>query len=276
MSNWDPDILGIKALRAGAVRQIGKHFLQVRPHSAVSTCCEDCESCRQSMEDALSGKVADFSGGIGNYTEQELADAAIAVFGELSPLEAKTPTTVKTQTQEASAIASEIFNRSKAITATGITSTKKEDANLEEMREAAKAMHDKVKYKQAQQDIAALEARVNLVKRFGKQYANTDPASLSHVVAANTQFLGYKDGRELLDHLQKNPLKGEPCTRQCQRWRAAIDAVKKMAKEPKALATFNKENGIFYYNRSNAGGTRTRKSGDVRIGGNDFMEKSPE
>jgi predicted flap endonuclease-1-like 5' DNA nuclease len=101
------------------------------------------------------------------------------------------------------------------------------------------------------------------------------PHTLSGVATNKSQFHGYAGGKKMLEQLTRGKLQGEPCRRQCQRWRAAKKAVDKLANDPAALDKYNQENGKFYYNRAvkQPGGiTRITDTarGEVRIGGTDF------
>lgn len=104
------------------------------------------------------------------------------------------------------------------------------------------------------------------------------PKTLGGVATARGQFHGYKGGKQTLEELNKGELKGEPCRRQCQRWRASKKAVEKFARDPAALDQYNQDNGKFYYNRAiyqPGGVTRTQdvSRGEVRIGGTDFSSR---
>lgn len=109
--------------------------------------------------------------------------------------------------------------------------------------------------------------------------SNFTPGKTAHtlggVATSKSQFHGYAGGTGILKQLTRGRLQGEPCRRQCQRWRAAKNAVEKFANDKSALARYNQENGKFYYNRAvhQPGGiTRTLDTGrnEVRIGGTDF------
>lgn len=101
--------------------------------------------------------------------------------------------------------------------------------------------------------------------------------TLGGVATSKSQFHGYAGGTSTLNQLTKGKLSGEPCRRQCQRWRASKKAVEKFASDPKALDQYNQENGKFYYNRAvnQRGGARTLdvSRGEVRIGGTDFSTR---
>lgn len=100
------------------------------------------------------------------------------------------------------------------------------------------------------------------------------PHTLSGVATNKSQFHGQAGGKKMLQQLTRGKLTGEPCRRQCQRWRASKKAVDKFANDKGALDKYNQDNGKFYYNRAvnQAGGARTLDTGrgEVRIGGTDF------
>lgn len=101
------------------------------------------------------------------------------------------------------------------------------------------------------------------------------PHTLSGVATNKSQFHGYAGGKGILKQLTRGKLQGEPCRRQCQRWRASKKAVDKFANDHSALDKYNQDNGKFYYNRAihqPGGVTRVTdvSRGEVRIGGTDF------
>jgi hypothetical protein len=97
------------------ITNIAKSFLPCRPGASKNECIFDdpCAKCMQSMKNALAGK--EFPGEIRPHSSKDLSDAAITVFGELNPREAKTQSEMVTQQKEAKAIASMIFNRQHAV-----------------------------------------------------------------------------------------------------------------------------------------------------------------
>jgi predicted flap endonuclease-1-like 5' DNA nuclease len=200
------------------------------PEEPCEDCGDDCKKCQEEMKKALEGKLYDK--GIGNYSAQDLNDATVTTFGELSAGEAKGADAIAMQQNESEGVASMMFNRHNAV---------------------ASGQRPK-----------------------GSNFTpGKTPHTLSGVSTSKSQFHGNAGGKKMLKELTRGKLQGEPCRRQCQRWRASKKAVEKFAKDPAALDKFNKDNGTFYYNRAvrQPGGiTRTLNTGrgEVRFGGTDF------
>lgn len=228
MSNETPS-----ADAQGTFDKAKEEFPAKKPEEPCIDCADECKKCQDEMKKALQGKLYDK--GIGNYSAQDLNDATITTFGELSALEAKGAEAIATQQRETEGIASLMYNRHNA------------------------------------------ELSGNLPKDANFTPGKT-PNTLSGIATRQSQFHGYKDGKALLrDHLTKGKLQGEPCRRQCQRWRASKKAVEKFASDPAALEQYKKDNGTFYWNRAvnQRDGMRTLdvSRGEVRIGGTDFSSR---
>lgn len=214
----------------GTFDKAAEKFPAKSPDEPCEDCGDDCKKCQEEMKKALQGKLYDK--GIGQYSAQDLNDATVTTFGELSSGEAKGAAAIATQQRESEGIAAMMFNRHNAV-ASG-------------QRPAG---------------------------------SNFTPGKTAHtlggVSTSKSQFHGYAGGKGILKQLTRGKLQGEPCRRQCQRWRAAKKAVEKFAKDPAALEQYNQQNGKFYYNRAvrQPGGiTRITDTarGEVRIGGTDF------
>lgn len=200
------------------------------PEEPCEDCGDDCKKCQEEMKKALQGKL--YEEGIGQYSAQDLNDATVTTFGELSAGEAKGAEAIATQQRESEGIAAMMFNR-----------------------------HDAVASGQR--------------PRGSNFTPGKTPHTLSGISTNKSQFHGNAGGKKMLQQLTRGKLQGEPCRRQCQRFRAAKKAVEKFAKDPAALEKYNQENGKFYYNRAirqPGGVTRTLDAGrgEVRIGGTDF------
>lgn len=290
-------------------KNIDRLFTAEEPVAAVKDCHECC--CDEPLQ---------FTEDIGEYKASDLTEAAKAVFGELDPRRA-TPDgsiTPKVQSNESKAIASEIFNRHQQINDTRSANqalkpqlspllealkSKREELKKRSTGVGAKELEElTLKIKNFNQSISSLEDQIgelSKAQRSAEHFIPGDrdkaPLTLTDIVSASTvrkgirspQFVGYykeKDNHEVADI---KDLVGEPCERQCQRWKAAKEAVKKIAeqirdsKDPNGVLDsiakdLNSPGGKrFYYNRSSNSGARKMNDGDVRIGGNDFSNESP-
>jgi RHS repeat-associated protein len=155
--------------------------------------------------------IGGFSEGVGRFTANELNDAAIAVFGEMTAQQHRD------WLAEASAVGAAIFNRSDALR-------------------------------------AGTGARI---------WGAT--SSLSDVVRAPAQFIGFTVGQRTLENLGPNAGEFNEGERNCTKLQTAIAAVTELAN---GARPYN-----FLYMFSNYGGRRPREPGEERIGGNDFSAR---
>jgi hypothetical protein len=109
--------------------------------------------------------------------------------------------------------------------------------------------------------IVANSAKVRAEAYLAPQDRRQPDFSLSNLVKAPGQYLGYQKG--LGDFQSYSTMNPKDQERHFKRWETAKDAIKRLATNPG-----KRKNYIEF--RSNKNGSRTLKTTDIRIGGNDF------
>jgi hypothetical protein len=251
--------------------------------------CDD--ECRKEIKEYSEGKARE-SGG---HTASDIANATIAVFGEMTPGGAAPD-------KEAAAITSCIFNRKKDVDDLRARSKEldkdakldKEIADIDAEIARIRARERTLRTKEEQADLGReyraavrkreakvgqrLKARAETGQRATEFLGSKDADStLTNVVTSGKNFGGHQKGMgyvtDVLEckidrNVSGQKTRGEMACKElksyCKRWRAAKAAVDAAAADGPATD--------YRYMFSNWNGKRNQDATDVRIDGNDFSQ----
>lgn len=278
-ADWADDPLMDAAHRGAAALVAGDQSMAVQQQD-------------EPTHDASAATLELFTAKIGTYTVAELNDALKTVFGEISAQLGDS------LSSEAKAVASTIFNRKSAIdrSRAAYEAALPELTQAEQAYQSATTKHDELakkpsQYKKqlgndgyakalakAKQDYASSQERLAKAQRKANEASSEKKANESYIAPGDRdaarvtltmivsfpgQYEGYEKGKS--DHAAYKSMSAADKTRNAQRWQIAKNAVR-------GLASGAQSADAYVQFRSNQGGTRTLKKGEVRIGGNDFWK----